>query len=189
MNSLEASASILLNYAKKHQSEFEASKVSYEEAGRVNLSVRISMSLGPMPELKSFIIARIEPLLPDIIKTIGCANFQPTDFEIELVAHGHGSFFSRHVDTILASEKTTAKSRVISMVYYFNKSPRTFSGGQLRLHALAASGEPGTYVDIEPLCDSAVFFPSWFPHEVLPITCPSKELMDSRFAINCWVYK
>src|SRR4051794_18079694 len=154
---------VLLDYAQKHRSEFKTSKVSYEEAGRVDPSVRISMTLGAIPELKSLIIARTEPLLPNIMKTIGCAIFKPIDFEIELVAHGHGSFFRRHVDTIHASEKTTAKSRVISMVYYFNKSPRAFSGGQLRLHALAASGESGTCVDIEPTCDSAVFFPSWFP--------------------------
>jgi Rps23 Pro-64 3,4-dihydroxylase Tpa1-like proline 4-hydroxylase len=32
-------------------------------------------------------------------------------------------------------------------------------------------------------------FPSWAPHEVMPISCPSKRFTDSRFAINYWVYR
>ncbi|HUS56353.1 MAG TPA: 2OG-Fe(II) oxygenase, partial [Thermohalobaculum sp.] len=73
--------------------------------------------------------------------------------------------------------------------YYFCATPARFSGGQLRLHSLAASREAGTYVDIEPENDTAVFFPSWFPHEVLPVVCESGQFMDSRFAINCWLLK
>ena len=80
-------------------------------------------------------------------------------------------------------------SRFVSMVYYFCATPARFSGGQLRLHSLAATREPGTYVDIEPVNDSALFFPSWFPHEVLPVVCESGRFMDSRFAINCWLRK
>jgi Rps23 Pro-64 3,4-dihydroxylase Tpa1-like proline 4-hydroxylase len=77
---------------------------------------------------------------------------------------------------------------VISAVYYFHTLPKAFSGGALRLHSLAASGKLGTFVDVEPDCDTLIFFPSWFPHEVLPVHCPSGRFMDSRFAINCWVH-
>jgi len=67
--------------------------------------------------------------------------------------------------------------------------PKAFSGGVLRLHSLAASGHQGTFVDIPPDYDTLVFFPSMFPHEVLPVKSPSGKFMDSRFAINCWIYQ
>ena len=43
--------------------------------------------------------------------------------------------------------------------------------------------------EIEPRFDRAVFFPSWFPHEVLPVHCGSGAFADGRFAISCWVRK
>jgi Rps23 Pro-64 3,4-dihydroxylase Tpa1-like proline 4-hydroxylase len=57
----------------------------------------------------------------------------------------------------------------------------------LRIYAFADEKETGAFVDIEPTNDTLVFFPSWFPHEVLPVACPSGRFEDSRFAINCWV--
>jgi SM-20-related protein len=32
-------------------------------------------------------------------------------------------------------------------------------------------------------------FPSWVLHEVRPVSCPSKRFVDSRFAINCWLWR
>jgi Rps23 Pro-64 3,4-dihydroxylase Tpa1-like proline 4-hydroxylase len=82
------------------------------------------------------------------------------------------------------------------MVYYFHRKPKAFFGGQLRLYPLikAEAGayvdaEAGAYVDIEPQSDSVVFFPSWFPHEVLPVHCESGAFADGRFSINCWCHK
>jgi SM-20-related protein len=56
----------------------------------------------------------------------------------------------------------------------------------LRLYAI---GDPAgqTFIDIEPVHNSLLVFPSWAPHEVMPVSCPSQRFMDSRFAINCWV--
>ena len=79
--------------------------------------------------------------------------------------------------------------RVISAVYYFYRLPKSFSGGVLRLHSVAGGGEEGSFVDIEPTNDTLVFFPSWFPHEVLPVACPSGRFEDSRFTINCWFHR
>jgi hypothetical protein len=76
--------------------------------------------------------------------------------------------------------------RVISAVYYFHRLPKSFSGGVLRIHPIG--GEPASFVDIEPANDKLIFFPSWVPHEVMPVVCPSGRFEDSRFALNCWVY-
>ena len=75
--------------------------------------------------------------------------------------------------------------RAISAVYYFYRLPRSFSGGVLRLHSI---GKEGSFVDIEPMNDRLIFFPPWFPHEVMPVVSPSGSFERSRFAINCWVY-
>ena len=74
------------------------------------------------------------------------------------------------------------------MVYYFHKEPKAFTGGQLRLYGLAGADSPD-YEEIEPRLDRAVFFPSWFPHEVLPVRCSSDAFADGRFAMSCWVCK
>jgi Rps23 Pro-64 3,4-dihydroxylase Tpa1-like proline 4-hydroxylase len=109
----------------------------------------------------------------------------PSSYEIELVAHGDGAFFSRHIDTY-----TTRKSqRVISGVYYFHRQPKAFSGGELRLYGLTKGDQTGPFVDVIPENDTLVTFPSWYPHEVLPVRCPSGRLEDSRFAVNCWIMR
>jgi hypothetical protein len=43
------------------------------------------------------------------------------------------------------------------------------------------------YVDVEPRHNSIIFFPSEYMHEVMPVICPSREFVDSRFTINGWV--
>ena len=76
---------------------------------------------------------------------------------------------------------------VLSGVYYFNAEPKAFTGGALRLHAIGGkNGE--NFVDIEPVRNGLLVFPAWAPHEVLPVSCPSKRFINSRFAINCWVW-
>jgi hypothetical protein len=57
------------------------------------------------------------------------------------------------------------------------------------LHSLAVGHQQATFADIEPEYDTLVFFPSWSPHEVLPVHVPSGRFMDSRFDINCWIHR
>jgi Rps23 Pro-64 3,4-dihydroxylase Tpa1-like proline 4-hydroxylase len=63
-----------------------------------------------------------------------------------------------------------------------------FSGGELRIHRLGA--KPGDFGhDIEPRQGRLVVFPSWWPHEVLKVRCPSGNFADSRFSVNCWIHR
>ena len=189
----------LLDYARAREGDFEVSGVTGAKEGRrIDSAARISRRLTPVPELLPLVRGRLDSVFPEVIRALGCGAFQESAMEVELVAHNHGAFFARHVDTItgdvpgkIAGDEACSgrASRMVSMVYYFSATPPQFTGGILRLHSLAATGAPGTYVDITPENDTALFFPSWFPHEVLPVTCESREFMDSRFAINCWAYK
>jgi SM-20-related protein len=178
----------LLQFAEAHQDEFRESTVGNYETFRTDKLQRVSLSLSKIGDFKPEIVAKTQDILPNVFVGLGCPPFEPAGFEIEMVAHGHGAFFTQHIDTFVKAT-TVPTHRVISMVYYFHALPKAFSGGILRLHSIAASGREGTYVDIEPVSDTAVFFLAWFPHEVSPVACPSLGLMDSRFAINCWVHK
>jgi predicted 2-oxoglutarate/Fe(II)-dependent dioxygenase YbiX len=183
----------LLSYASEHERAFKPSGVVDADKGvRVEPSIRVSHRLSPIKELKPMVRDRLDAVFKDVVRALGCGAFERTGLEVEMVAHGDGAFFTQHVDTVTGDSdgrNPNRASRVVSMVYYFCRTPARFSGGKLRLHSMAASGAPGTYVDIAPENDTAVFFPSWFSHEVLPVVCDSGEFMDSRFAINCWVYK
>jgi len=106
---------------------------------------------------------------------------------LELVAQGDGGFFAKHGDTY-RSDPRARGDRMISAVFYFHRAPKAFSGGQLRLHGLSAStGEVAR--DIEPLQGRLVVFPSWWPHEVLRVSCESGAFEDSRFSLNCWIHR
>ena len=76
--------------------------------------------------------------------------------------------------------------RALSGVYYLHRAPKGFSGGALRFYAI---GDANRFVDVEPVHNSLLVFPSWAPHEVMPISCPTGAFMDSRFAVNCWLHR
>ena len=112
--------------------------------------------------------------------------FEPSRFEFEMAAHGDGAFCKRRRYNFIGNNSKL--HRRIGAVYYFHRTPKVFSGGALRIYSFEVTADRGTFVDIEPTNNTLVFFPSWFPHEVLPVVCPSGRFEDSRFAINCWVH-
>ena len=67
----------------------------------------------------------------------------------------------------------------------FCRQPCGFSGGTLRIYPLTGAG----HIDIAPVHNSLLVFPSFVQHEVMPVACPSRHFMDSRFAVNCWFRK
>jgi Rps23 Pro-64 3,4-dihydroxylase Tpa1-like proline 4-hydroxylase len=180
----------LLDFAQARRDSFSPSVVDYKEATEVDLSVRRSVKVRDLGGLKQELRARIRAVLPAMFEELGADAFEPRKFEVEMVAHGDGAFFTEHRDTFLENEKVGEKfvgHRAISAVYYFHRLPKSFSGGVLRIYSLVGREKSTAFVDIEPTNDTLVFFPSWFPHEVLPVVCPSRQFEDSRFAINCWV--
>jgi SM-20-related protein len=173
----------LLRFAQSNEHRFVDTQVAHGEEDRVDRTRRVSkkVSLGCF---KNEIRGKVADLLPIMFDRLGIKPFLPSKIEVELVAHGDGAFFARHIDTLTHSE---ARRRIISAVYYFHVLPKAFSGGVLRLHSPAASGQQCTFADITPDYDTLVFFPSFFPHEVLPVKCARGHFLDSRFAINIWI--
>ena len=109
------------------------------------------------------------------------------DIEAQLTAHNDNNFYKVHND----SGSADTAHRVLTFVYYFNRQPKAYSGGELRVYDhKVANGyhyAAETFRTIEPTDNSMVFFASEEMHEVLMVKCPSRVFMDSRFTINGWV--
>src|SRR5262245_32086963 len=91
-------------------------QVGGEDSGGVDHSVRRSHRLPDMGSFAGHIEGELQRVLPAIFQELGTPAFVPSSYEIELVAHGDGAFFSRHIDTYT----TRKRQRVISGVYYFH---------------------------------------------------------------------
>ena len=98
-------------------------------------------------------------LLPRLITELRVTPIDAPILELELVAHGDGAFFTRHVDTI-GNDPDQKRIRVLSGVYYFNAEPKAFTGGALRLHAIGG-GEDENFIDIEPVHNSLAGISFW----------------------------
>ncbi|MGE4014223.1 MAG: 2OG-Fe(II) oxygenase [Alphaproteobacteria bacterium] len=105
---------------------------------------------------------------------------------LDWVASNDGDFYKNHVDTGPGHYAL----RTISFVYYFNRQPKGFSGGELALYDTdLATGEfdVARRTALAPLDNRLVLFPSAARHEILPVRCPSRDFADSRFTLNGWI--
>jgi SM-20-related protein len=181
----DATVAGLLALALSKQSDFAPTQVVGKA---LDPSIRVSTGLRELGGYRTLLKNKILSLVPELIARLQVTPFEACAVETELVAHGDGAFYKRHADTQTANYDDVDRIRVLSGVYYFNAKPKAFTGGALRLYAIGGRPEQD-FVDIEPLHNALLVFPSWAPHEVMPVQCPSQRFIDSRFAINCWVHR
>jgi SM-20-related protein len=179
----------LLAWALGNEARFAPAGVGGEG---VKPGVRRSVSLRDLGPLAAVLKARLKDRAAAFVETLQTAPFAVSHVELELVAHNDGAFYSRHKDTSTGDDQAGHGHRVLSGVYYFHREPKAFSGGCLRLHAIRAlagdvPGDDGA-LDVAPDQNTLAVFPSWAPHEVMPVSCPSGAFADSRFAVNCWLH-
>jgi SM-20-related protein len=177
----------LLQYAITRESGFRPSKVSLKHEGIIDESRRVSKVNSDTDAAMPLIEPAIRKAVDEAIPKLGLVNVESYSLEPELTWCGDGGFFKTHVDTLYRDR--LANQRVMTVVYYFYKEPKAFTGGQLRLYGLGGDANSRSRQEIEPQLDRAVLFPAWFPHEVLPVHCSSAAFADGRFAISCWVRK
>jgi Rps23 Pro-64 3,4-dihydroxylase Tpa1-like proline 4-hydroxylase len=153
----------------------------------------MSRRLADFGRFKEGVERRVEELAPCLIAQLGLTPFKPTGFETELVAHENGAFYKRHIDlfTSVRDREAVSGDRLISVVVYFHREPRRFDGGELRLYPQANPAKPPAdgVIDLAPQHNTAIAFSSWLPHEVLRVTCSTRDFGDARFAVNCWVLR
>lgn len=189
LGSSEAAA--LLEFALRHEGEFETGKVVLPEAESGGISDparRKSKVLLDLQEHYGVVTERIKSVLPQVFKALRYPPFRVAQVEAQLTASNHGEFFRAHNDN--AAEHL--RGREITFVYYFYREPKSFTGGELRIYNTHAEGNG--YVEgescrtISPIRNRMVFFPSSLIHEVLPIDCPSRMFAHSRFTVNGWLH-
>jgi len=182
----------LLQYALTNENLFEMARVGGSGDFREDKEVRVSRRLRELGDFKGIIEQQVLLHLPQLLSDLGVLPFDPAGVEIEMVAHGDGDFYGRHIDVITDRERSNSiGDRMITVVYYFFREPRSFNGGALKLFPLPTSTvkRAERSIDIEIDQDLAVAFSSWLPHEVMKVKCPDCKFADSRFSVNCWVLR
>jgi len=161
-------------------------RVGHGNCGNANPEIRPSLLLRDLGDLRPELEARFAAVLDESVRQLRLSPIQLHNLELELVAHNEGAFYSEHIDTFTARPDAQS-DRALTGVYYFHRNPKGFDGGELRLHAIASAADGArAFTDIVPERDMFVLFPSWAPHEVRRVSCPSGAFADSRFALNCW---
>lgn len=132
---------------------------------------------------------KIAMVMPNIVGKLGLSIFEASQIESQLTAHNEGHYYQVHNDN--TSPETAG--RQLTYVYYFNREPKAFTGGNLRLYDSKITNgfwdKADSFKDIEPRNNSIVFFFSGYWHEVMPVICTSQDFADSRFTINGWVWR
>lgn len=175
-------------FALENEARFEASQVVApgQTAGSVDFESRRSRVLTDLGTLGDMFRERVQRVLPLVGQRLGIDIRSAKQIDVQMTASNDQEFFIAHVDNGSAFQ-----SRAVSYVYFFNKEPATFTGGELTLYdseAAAPDGSPARFTTIVPAQNQIVFFPSSLLHEVRPLAVPSKAFEDSRFTINGWIH-
>lgn len=182
-----AGAEELLDWAIANEPEFVPTVVGAGDRAKVDVDTRRSLGVrrfGPVkPVLRERAVARAAELIASVKMSPVAIEYA----EVELVAHGDGAYYRRHIDTVAPFDGGDGLVRVLSAVYYAFRRPRAFDGGELRLFAFGEKGADDPWLDIEPEHNALVVFPSWAPHEVRPVSSASGRFEHSRFAVNIWL--
>jgi SM-20-related protein len=173
----------LLSMVAQQAAHFAGTRTS---TGVINY--RESMVLYHFAPFDELLRDKVRGLMPQVCEALKIPVATGA-IEAQLTAHNDGNFYKVHNDN--GSADTV--HRALTFVYYFHRQPKGFSGGELRIYDHKNQNgyhyAADSYSTIEPLDNSMVLFESREMHEVLPVTCPSQQFMDSRFTINGWVAK
>jgi Rps23 Pro-64 3,4-dihydroxylase Tpa1-like proline 4-hydroxylase len=172
----------LMELAFAAESRFAPSRVSDSRD-----DYRHSLMLSAPHQLWELMTGKIRAVMPEVMARLRAGTFAVGNIDCQVTASIDGSYFKAHTD---AGANETVK-RQLTYVYYFNREPKAFTGGELRIYddtvrngKLAATD---SYQIVEPRHNSIVFFQAAVMHEVMPVSMPSREFRDARFTVNGWV--
>ena len=150
---------------------------------------RHSLVLNPPPELVQPVVERVRAVMPRVLPALKIDPIEVGVVEAQVTASVDGSFFGVHTDADYAK----VPKRYLTYVYYFNRAPKAFEGGELRVYDdLLRNGKLAraeTFQMIEPRHNRIVFFWARTMHEVMPVRMPSGAFADARFTVNGWINK
>jgi Rps23 Pro-64 3,4-dihydroxylase Tpa1-like proline 4-hydroxylase len=91
---------------------------------------RQSLVLAAPDELRRLMIGKIKVAMPEVMPQLRLGQFPIDNIDCEITASVDGSYFKAHTD---AGVNETYK-RQFTYVYYFNREPGCFAGGELRIY-------------------------------------------------------
>ena len=182
----------LTKYVLQHESDFTPSTVISHEGpdSASDPSYRKSLVLYNLGEYTSVIQDRLLNLLPNVLTAFNREAFPISNVDIQVTASNDGDFFKVHQDNS-SEDPVDIHRREISFVYYFHTEPKSFTRGQPKLYnskdGEVQQSKKRTAQTITPQPNTLVLFPSSYDHEVLPVRCPSRKFVSSRFTVNGWI--
>lgn len=165
----------LTRFTLEHEADFSASEVvsPVADGGVLNYEHRRSRVLMDLAHYQDLVLDRVKAVLPQVLQKLGMEEFTISGVEAQITASNDGDFFRFHSDN--GSDRVA--SRHLTFVYFFQREPRQFEGGDLRIHDARLEGDSyvseGTYQTIVPQQNQMVFFPCELLHEITPVKCPS----------------
>src|SRR5215469_3174912 len=188
-----AEVAMLRDFAQTHEADFVASEVLVDHhGGHHDDQVRRSRVLYDVDEIHPFVTDRVMALYRWVMQRLGMDLFDVRQLELQVTSSSDGEWFKAHRD----SGHGPVETRTLTFVYYCHREPRTFTGGELRMFGPADAGENTDDPDVQaraltltPPQNSIVFFPSSYLHEVMPVSCPSRDFVDSRLTVNGWLHR
>ena len=148
---------------------------------------RQSLVLNPPPDLVEPVVSRVRRVMDRVLPALKVAPITVGVVEAQVTASVDGSFFGVHTD----ADYDKVPKRHLTYVYYFNRQPKAFTGGELRVYDdilrnnKLARAE--TFRAVEPRHNRIVFFWARTMHEVTRVDVPSRAFADARFTVNGWV--
>lgn len=150
---------------------------------------RHSLVMRPPEDLVKPVVDSVREVIPEALSYLRIDPIVVGQVEAQITASIDGSFFGVHTD----ADHEKVPKRYLTYVYYFNRSPKAFTGGELRVYDdllrnnKLARAE--TFQVIEPLHNRIVLFWARVMHEVMPVRVSSGRFADARFTVNGWVNK
>jgi SM-20-related protein len=179
----------VLDYALARRAQFERAMVGGDDSEwKIEPQARIAQAAYDIAPLREWFMPLVEARLPEILKRLGLAPFEPGELELQLTAYNDGEYYRTHADR----DEAGLVKRQLTFVYYFNRSPKAFEGGDLLLYdgdATAGLFSEQHFTRVTPDDNRLILFPSSAQHEVSMVRCPSGSYEDSRFTLNGWVNK
>jgi SM-20-related protein len=181
----------LVQYTLDQESAFQISEVIAPGAtkGVIDYESRRSRVLMDLGKHEAVLVNKIQSCWPRVLQRLEHDPFVASQVEAQITASNDGDFFRCHSDNGQAENAR----REITFVYFFQREPKQFSGGELRIYDshLVNGGYAATencHV-IVPQQNQIVFFASSLAHEITPVRCPSQAFADSRFTVNGWFHR
>ena len=151
---------------------------------------RQSLVLQAPTEVERLLVGKIRAVMPDVIPKLRMPMFTVGRVECQVTASTDGSYFRPHTDQGKSAMDATRK---LTYVYYFNREPKGFTGGDLRVYddefQNGKYSSTDTFQVVEPRNNSLVFFNAAIMHEVTKVQVPSQDFGDSRFTVNGWIHR